>query len=119
MQLFHVIDKVNFTDSNYPEKLKHCIDGPIVLFQRGNINLKQQPIISIVGTRKITTHGIANCEKLIEDSPVGDGFMAECCKLWEDSALELKPLVDRLVINRIGIVLSTLLMICNNGMLCV
>ena len=46
-----------FTDDTYPEKLKHCIDGPIVLFQSGNVNIKQQPIISIVGARKITTNG--------------------------------------------------------------
>ena len=55
-----------FTDDNYPERLKHCIDGPILLFQTGNINLKEQHIISIVGARKITTHGIAVCEKLVE-----------------------------------------------------
>jgi len=55
-----------FEDAGYPEKLKHCIDGPILLFQTGTINLKQQHIISIVGTRKITTTGIAFCEKLIE-----------------------------------------------------
>lgn len=52
-------------------------------------------------------YGDRGSEKLTEDSPVGDGFMAECCQLWEGSAQELKPLVDRLVINRIGIVLST------------
>ncbi|WP_299127083.1 DNA-processing protein DprA [uncultured Winogradskyella sp.] len=55
-----------FTDDTYPENLKHCIDGPLVLFQTGNINIEQQPIISIVGTRKITTNGIAFCEKLVE-----------------------------------------------------
>jgi DNA processing protein len=55
-----------FTSDTYPEKLKHCLDGPIVLFESGNINLKRQPIISVVGTRKITTNGIAFCEKLIE-----------------------------------------------------
>lgn len=55
-----------FTDDEYPEKLKHCIDAPILLFQTGNMNLKQQRIISIVGTRKITTYGIAFCEQLIE-----------------------------------------------------
>lgn len=55
-----------FTDEAYPERLKHCIDGPIILFQSGNINLKKQYIISIVGTRKITTNGIAFCEKLVE-----------------------------------------------------
>lgn len=55
-----------FTESEYPERLKHCIDSPILLFQSGRINLKNQPIISIVGTRKVTTHGISFCEKLIE-----------------------------------------------------
>lgn len=55
-----------FKEDNYPEKLKHCIDGPILLFQTGNINLKQQRIISIVGSRKITTKGVAFCEDLVE-----------------------------------------------------
>jgi len=55
-----------FTDDSYPERLKHCVDGPILLFQSGNINLKEQRIISIVGTRKITTQGIAACENLVE-----------------------------------------------------
>ena len=55
-----------FKGESYPEKLKHCIDGPILLFQSGNINLKQQHIISVVGARKITTNGVAFCERLIE-----------------------------------------------------
>ncbi|XMO87848.1 DNA-processing protein DprA [Algibacter sp. AS12] len=55
-----------FQDTNYPEKLKHCIDSPILLFQTGNIDLRNQPIISIVGARKITTSGIAFCENLVE-----------------------------------------------------
>lgn len=56
-----------FKDENYPEKLKHCIDGPILLFSRGNINLKNKKVISIVGTRKITPQGVDFCEQLIED----------------------------------------------------
>ncbi|TBV28235.1 DNA-protecting protein DprA [Meridianimaribacter sp. CL38] len=59
-----------FMDNYYPERLKHCIDGPIVLFQSGNINLKEKRIISIVGARKITTYGIAFCEKLVEELAV-------------------------------------------------
>ncbi len=55
-----------FKGDSYPEKLKHCIDGPILLFQSGSINLKEQRIISIVGARKITTNGIAFCEHLVE-----------------------------------------------------
>ncbi|WP_242203389.1 DNA-processing protein DprA [Aestuariivivens insulae] len=55
-----------FEDEQYPTKLKHCIDAPILLFETGNINLDARPIISIVGTRKITTNGIAFCKNLIE-----------------------------------------------------
>ncbi len=63
-------NKINhhyFLDPSYPEKLKHCEDGPILLFSRGNISLNNRRILSIVGTRKITSSGIAFCEKLIED----------------------------------------------------
>jgi len=45
-------------------------------------------------------------EVLTEESAPGTGFMAECCIAWEEAAVTLAPLVDRLVINRIGIVLS-------------
>ncbi|MGB1307362.1 MAG: DNA-processing protein DprA [Oceanihabitans sp.] len=55
-----------FTDKNYPEKLKHCIDSPILLFETGNINLQDKRIISVVGARKVTTNGVSFCEKLIE-----------------------------------------------------
>lgn len=60
------ITPLYFMDANYPEKLKHCIDSPILLFQAGNINTNKQRMISIVGTRKITTSGIAFCEQLVE-----------------------------------------------------
>lgn len=56
-----------YQDENYPEKLKHCLDGPILLFSRGNIALKNRKIISIVGTRRVTTQGITFCEKFIEE----------------------------------------------------
>lgn len=61
------IDYSYFLDTDYPDKLKHCIDGPILLFSRGNIDLKHKRIISVVGTRKITTQGLAFCEQFIED----------------------------------------------------
>ena len=60
------IKPLYFESSEYPNKLKHCIDGPILLFQSGNINLKKQRMISVVGTRKITTNGVAFCERLVE-----------------------------------------------------
>lgn len=61
------IETLYFTDKNYPERLKHCIDGPILLFKEGNIDLSNGPIISIVGTRQITGYGRDFCEKLIAE----------------------------------------------------
>ena len=56
-----------FQDDNYPKRLKHCIDSPILLFSSGNIDLNNRRIISIVGTRQITSYGTEFCKKLIED----------------------------------------------------
>lgn len=61
------IDYFYFKDEKYPEKLKHCLDGPILFFQRGNIDLNTKRILSIVGTRKVTTYGSAFCERLVEE----------------------------------------------------
>ncbi|MEX2349669.1 MAG: DNA-processing protein DprA, partial [Flavobacteriaceae bacterium] len=61
------LDYFHFKDEKYPEKLKHCLDGPILFFQRGNIDLNNKRILSIVGTRKVTTYGSAFCERLIEE----------------------------------------------------
>ena len=59
------INVTYFKDENYPDRLKHCVDGPTLLFTSGNINLKKQHIISIVGTRQITPYGIDFCKNLI------------------------------------------------------
>ena len=61
------IKPLYFQDENYPDRLKHCIDGPVLLFTSGNIDLKNKKIISIVGTRQITSYGMEFCRKLIED----------------------------------------------------
>ena len=59
------INVTYFKDENYPDRLKHCVDGPTLLFTSGNINLKKRHIISIVGTRQITPYGIDFCKNLI------------------------------------------------------
>jgi DNA processing protein len=63
----NAINVAYFKDENYPERLKQCIDGPLILFTSGNINLQNKRIISIVGTRQITSYGSEFCRKLIED----------------------------------------------------
>ena len=61
------IDVSFFLEEKYPERLKHCIDGPVLLFSSGNIDFKNRKIISIVGTRQITSYGTEFCKKLIAD----------------------------------------------------
>lgn len=55
-----------FLDDDYPENLKHCIDGPILFFYDGNVNFANQKMISIVGTRNVTRYGKEVCKQLIE-----------------------------------------------------
>lgn len=56
-----------FEDAIYPERLKHCVDGPTILFQSGTIDLHHKKLINIVGTRQITPYGIDFTKKLISD----------------------------------------------------
>lgn len=56
-----------FQEDTYPEKLKHCQDGPIILFGGGNLDLNKPKTISIVGTRNVTSYGQDFCKKLLEE----------------------------------------------------
>lgn len=61
------ISYATFEDDSYPERLKHCADGPTVLFQSGAINLQNKRVINIVGTRQISPYGVAFTNTLLED----------------------------------------------------
>jgi len=54
-----------YLDDNYPTRLKGCSDAPIILYFKGNANLNERRIISIVGTRNATNYGKEICEELI------------------------------------------------------
>ncbi len=61
------IQVLYFKDKEYPEKLKHCFDGPVLLFGSGNFSFNTKKIISIVGTRQITAYGSDFCKNIIAD----------------------------------------------------
>lgn len=61
------INYTYFLDNQYPRELKHCIDGPILFFYDGNINLTNQRFISIVGTRNISHYGRELCQTLVRE----------------------------------------------------
>jgi len=54
-----------YLHKDYPERLKQCEDGPILLYQLGDSNLNHSKILSFVGTRNATAYGREICEKLI------------------------------------------------------
>jgi DNA processing protein len=46
-----------YDDSSYPRRMKHCADAPLILYQKGNLNLNPNRSVAIVGTRSITDYG--------------------------------------------------------------
>ncbi len=61
----HNIQAFFFQDSNYPQRLKHCEDSPILVYFKGTGSLNRQRIISIVGTRRATPYGRQFCADLL------------------------------------------------------
>lgn len=56
-----------FADKDYPDRLKHCIDSPVVLFVKGNAELNVPKMLAVVGTRKATPWGKEIAKKIIEE----------------------------------------------------
>ncbi|MBN1417084.1 MAG: DNA-processing protein DprA [Bacteroidales bacterium] len=65
------IEKNNVTalfylDEDYPERLKHCEDAPVIIFIKGKTNFNRPKVLSVVGTRNPTDYGKDLCSRLIE-----------------------------------------------------
>jgi DNA processing protein len=55
-----------YLDKDYPKRLQHCADSPMLLYNLGNADLNQHRIVGIVGTRSATEYGKKICEQVIE-----------------------------------------------------
>jgi DNA processing protein len=62
----HQIKILPFLSSQYPRRLKQCVDAPMVIYYRGNANLDSSRIVSIVGTRNASHYGRDRCRELVE-----------------------------------------------------
>lgn len=56
-----------FLDNDFPKELLNCVDSPILLFKDGNIDFRNKRIISIVGTRNMSSYGRDYCIRIIEE----------------------------------------------------
>lgn len=54
-----------YLDEAYPQRLKHCMDGPVMLYLRGNANVNAPKVLSVVGTRRASDYGRAMTEAII------------------------------------------------------
>ena len=79
------INILTIYDEAYPNLLKECLDAPIVLFTKGNLEFNQfnNKKISIVGTRKMTNYGKNFITELIEgiaefDTTIVSGLAYGC-----------------------------------------
>jgi DNA processing protein len=56
-----------YLDKEYPERLKNCEDAPVILFIKGEVDLNNDKVVSIVGTRNATAYGREKCNQLVTD----------------------------------------------------
>jgi len=61
------VNILHINDPNYPLSLKQCFDPPVILYIYGDVNLNQENIISIVGTRMSTRYGTESCRKILKE----------------------------------------------------
>ncbi|MDD4516597.1 DNA-processing protein DprA [Massilibacteroides sp.] len=55
------------TDNAYPYRLRECVDAPLLLYSKGNIDLNKTRTVSIVGTRNATSYGRDMTEQFVSD----------------------------------------------------
>ncbi len=46
-----------YNDNDYPKRLHHCEDPPVILYYKGNAELNAAKVLGIVGTRRETEYG--------------------------------------------------------------
>lgn len=60
------IKTLYYYDDEYPERLKHCADSPLILYYKGVENFSEKKILAVVGTRKASAYGQRICEEIIK-----------------------------------------------------
>jgi len=61
------IQPIFISSENYPKKLLHSADCPVLLYFKGTADLNKSKIISVVGTRNNSEYGKFVCQKLIRE----------------------------------------------------
>lgn len=63
----HNIELYYYKDTNYPYRLAQCVDAPLLLYGKGNIDVNPQHAVSVVGTRMPSERGKDWCKRFVLD----------------------------------------------------
>lgn len=63
----HQIKTYFYKDENYPYRLTHCVDAPLILYAKGNVEVNPKHVVSVVGTRMPSERGKDWCRRFILD----------------------------------------------------
>lgn len=55
-----------YLNSDYPKRLQHCYDSPMIIYCKGETDLNVEKVVGVVGTRNITDYGKMLAEKIVE-----------------------------------------------------
>ncbi|RYF86039.1 MAG: TIGR01777 family protein [Chitinophagaceae bacterium] len=93
-----------WTDRQKRMLVQSRVDSTILLAKA----LKETPnrVQRVISASAIGYYGNRADEVLTEDSAAGDGFLSDCCVLWEDATNHIKALNIPVNILRLGIVLD-------------
>ena len=56
-----------YLNSDYPKRLQHCYDSPIILYCKGFTDFNVDKVIGVVGTRNVTDYGKSITDKIISE----------------------------------------------------
>ncbi len=62
----HQIQSFFHHHTDFPRRLKNCVDAPLLLYGMGALPLNNAKMVAIVGTRDATSYGKRLCDELIE-----------------------------------------------------
>ena len=98
-----IADK-RWTKSRKQEIIDSRVESTKLIYK--TIQAINAPVKTFISASASGFYGDRDDEILKEDSSAGTGFLAECCKLWENAVDEGSKIGIRVVKIRIGIVLS-------------
>lgn len=63
----HGIRVLYYLNSDYPKRLQHCYDSPMILYCKGHTDFNVDKVVGIVGTRNVTDYGKVMTDKIVSE----------------------------------------------------